>query len=154
MKKNGDVKVTLKPQMGEQAVIEGKTTVPFSAFVKLILQKKVQGLMKEAQYEPVILSSDLLTKIASAPGESLEDRSKVLLTACVIGFCGGFFLSAAAIVLLGMMGVEIGQKELIVALTVIAIVGVAVYSAMQIQTGKMRDQFVEKIEKIAHIFSR
>jgi len=154
LKKTGDVKVTLKPVQGEQAVIEGKTTVPFHAFVKLILQRKIQGLVKDAQDEPVILSSDLLTKIASAPNESLEDRSKVLLTACVIGFCGGFFAAAFAIVVLGMMGVEIGQKELMVALTVLLVVALAVYGALQVHTRKVREKFVEKIERIADMFSR
>lgn len=154
LKKSSDVKVNLRPQQSELAVIEGKTTVPFNAFVKLILQKKIQGLVKDAQDEPVILSSDLLTKIASAPGESLEDRSKVLLTACVIGFCGGFFVAAFAIVFLGMMGVEIGQKELIVALTVLLVVALAVYGALQIHTRKIKELFIEKIERIAEMFSR
>jgi len=154
MKKTGDVKVNIKAPAGEQAIIEGKTAVPFGAFIRLTLQRKVQGLMKEWQSEPVIISSDLLTKIASAPSESLEDRSKVLLTACVIGFCGGFFVAAFAIVVLGMMGVEIGQKELLVALTVLLVVALVVYSALQVHTRKIKEQFIEKIERIADIFSR
>lgn len=154
MQKTGDVKVTLKTSANEQAVIEGKTTVPFSAFVKLILQRKVQGLMKEAQDEPVILSSNLLTKIASAPGDTLEDKSKVILTACVMGLCGGFFLAAAGIVILGMLGITIEQRELLVALGTFLVVALAIYSAMQIQGRKIREQFVEKIERIAEMFSR
>lgn len=154
MKKTGDVKVTLKTSQGEQAVIEGKTVVPFATFVKLILQRKVQGIMKDWQEEPVILSSDLLTKIASAPGDTTEDKSKVIMTAWVIGLCAGFFLAAAAIVFLGMLGVEIGQKELLVALGVLLVIAIAVFGSLQIHTRKMKEQFVEKIEHIADMFSR
>ncbi len=154
MKKTGDVKLNIKTPSGEQAIIEGKTAVPFATFMKLMLQKKLQPLVKDWQSEPVIISSDLLTKIASAPAESLEDRSKVLLTACVIGFCGGFFVAAFAIVVLGMMGVEIGQKELLVALTVLLVIALVVYSALQVHTRKIKEQFIEKIERIADMFSR
>lgn len=153
-RKNPDVTVTLKPPQGDRAVIEGKTSISFGAFVRLILQKKVQGILKDWQGEPVIISSDLLTKIASAPGDTAEDKSKVILTALVIGICGGFFIAASGIVILGMMGITIGQKELLVALTVLLVVAAAVFGALQIHTRKIRDQFIEKIERVSDIFSR
>lgn len=154
MRKNSDVKVNLKTPQGEQAIIEGKTSVPFGAFTKLILKKKIQGLLKEWQEEPVIITSDLLTKIASAPGDTTEDRSKVILTALVIGLVGGIFLSAAAIVTLGAMGVAIGTKELLVALGVLLVVAVAVFGATQVHARKVKEKFIERIEHVADVFSK
>ena len=154
MRKSGDVKVTLKTAQGEQAVIEGKTSVPFGMFVKLILKKKVQSLLKDWQEEPVIISSDLLTKVAAAPGDTTENKSKVILTALVMGLVFGIFFSAASIVVLGMMGVVIGQKELLVALGAVLVIGAAVFGASQIQAGKAKEKFVEKIEHVADVFSK
>jgi hypothetical protein len=154
MKKTGDIKVAVKSEKGDQIVIEGKTAVPFSAFVKLILKRKVQGLFKQWQNEPVIISSDLLTQIASAPGDTVEDRSKIVLTAVVIGFCLGAFVMVAGIFILGILGIEIGQKELLFGLGAFLLVAVAVFAAMRVHVGKMRDELIEKVEQVAEVFGK
>lgn len=154
MKKSGDVKVPLKDKGGDQAVIEGKTAVPFGTFVKLILKRKVQTLFKEWQQEPVILSSELLTKIASAPEDTHEDRSKIILTALVIGLCFGLFVTGAVIILFGLVGIEIGQREILTALGVLLFLACAVYGSMQVHAGKVKKGLVEKVEQVADVFSK
>ena len=150
----GDVQVSLKIPEGGRAVIEGKTGVPFGVFVKLILKKKVQALFKDWQEEPVIIPSSLLTHLASAPEDRQEDRSKVILTALVIGFAFGMFLTAVTIVVSSTFGLEIGSRELLAGMGVLLALAVIVVAAMKIHTHKARQQLVEQIEQIADIFSK
>jgi len=153
MKKGGDVKVTMKDR-GDHAVIEGKTAVPFGSFMKLVQSRKVQPLMKKWQNEPIMLSSDLLTHIASAGGESREDRSKVILTAMVIGLAFGIFITGVVMFFMGILGITVGQRELITVLGVLLVLGLAVYSAMRVQSGNAKQDLIEKVEKISDVFSR
>ena len=51
---NGELEVRFKPESGK-AVIEGKTVVPFQAFVALILQRKVPNLLKTWGKVPIIV---------------------------------------------------------------------------------------------------
>lgn len=153
LKKGGDVQVAMKGR-SEHAVIEGKTAVPFGSFMKLIQNRKVQSLMKKWQNESVVLSSDLLTHIASAPGESHEDRSKVILTAMVIGLAFGIFVTGVAIFFMGSLGYTIGQRELIAGMGVLLVLAIAVYSAMRMQSSNMKQDLIEKIEKISDVFSK
>ena len=151
---SGDVKVSLKTPQGEQAVIEGRTGVPFGTFVKLILKRKVQTLFKDWQEEPVIISSELLTKIASAPEDTHEDRSKVILTALVIGLCFGLFAASVTLILLYMAGVELGMGELLSGLVVLLLIAFAVYTATRLHTLKAKQQIIEKVEQVADVFSK
>jgi hypothetical protein len=153
MRKGGDVKVSMK-EREEHAVIEGKTAVPFGSFMKLVQSRKVQPLMKRWQNEPVVISSDLLTHIASAGSESQEDRSKIILTAIVLGLAFGIFLATMGLFLLNLFGMSLGQRELITGLGILLILGVAVYSAMRVQGSGFRQDLIEKIEKIANVFGK
>ncbi len=152
-RQTGDVQVTLKSAQGEKAVIEGKTSIPFGSFVKLVLKRKVQTL-RDFQEEPIILSSPLLTHLASAPEDSHEDRSKVILTALVIGFCFGMFLTAFTLVFSSLLGIEIGVGELLTGLVVLLAVALAIYASMKISSHKMKQQLIEKVEEIAGLFAK
>jgi hypothetical protein len=153
MHKTGDVKVSMK-EKGEHAVIEGKTAVPFGTFVTLLRKRKVQSLMSKWQKEPVILSSELLTHIASAGNDTDEDRSKVILTALVIGLCFGLFVMAIGLFVLGILGITIGQRELMTGLLVLLVLAGAVYASMQIHTGKMKQDLVETVDKVSEMFGK
>lgn len=150
----GDVQVSVKASQGERAVIEGKTNIPFASFVKLVLKRKVQTLFRDFEEEPIILSSTLLTHLASTPEESREDRSALILTALVIGLCLGMFLMATAIVVLETVGFPIGRRELLAGLGVLLAVGLAVFAAMKIQTHRMKQELVTKVEEVARLFSK
>jgi|GEM_PF-391998 hypothetical protein len=154
LKKSAESKVSLKTSDGDEVIVEGKTGVPFNLFVKLILKRKIQTLFKDWQDEPVVISSELLTKIASAPEDSTEDRSKIIITAMVIGFCIGMFATAVILVGLSFSGIVVGSRELVAAIGVLGLVALAVFAAMKVQTRKAKQGFVEKIEEIAEVFSR
>jgi len=150
----GDLQLPLQTPQGGKAIIEGKTAIPFASFVKLVLKRKVQTLFKDFQEEPIILSSSLLTHLASAPDDSHEDKSKVILTAVVIGFCFGMFLTAFALVVFRMMGIEIGASELLTGLGVLLALAIAVFASMKISGHKMKQQLIEKVEEVAGLFAR
>jgi len=152
--RNRDVHMPVKTSEGEKVVIEGKTSIPFGSFVKLILRRKVQKLFKDWQSEPVIIESELLTAIASAPEDPMEDKSKVIMSAVVIGFCFGMFLTGLALSLLNMAGITIGQAELLTGLAVLLAMAVAVHIASRIHTRKAKEQIVEKVEQIADLFAK
>lgn len=154
LKRSADAKVAMRTSDGDEVIVEGKTGIPFNLFVKLLLKRKIQTLFKDWQDEPIVISSELLTKIASAPEDNAEDRSKIVLTALVIGLCFGMFISAVALVGLSMVGIIIGAKELIVALCVLLAVAVAVYGALQIHSHKIKQQLVEKVEEVADVFAK
>jgi hypothetical protein len=150
----GETQLPLKTPLPEKVVIEGKTGIPFGVFVKLILKRKVQVLFRKWQEEPVILSSELLTSIASAPEDTPEDRSKVTLTALVLGCCLGMFLTATVLVLLASIGIVVGMRELLTGLGVLLFLAIAVYAAMKIQVHRIRQDVVDTVERVADVFSK
>lgn len=152
-RQSGDVQLSLKTTQGDKAIIEGKTSIPFGSFVKLILKRKVQTL-RDFQDEPIILSSNLLTHLASAPEDSHEDTSKVILTALLIGFCFGMFLTAFTLIFSSLFGIEIGVSELLTGLLVLLAVALAVYASLKISSHKMKQQLIEKVEEIAGLFAK
>ena len=64
-----------------RAVIEGKTGVPFKTFVALVLQRKVTGLFQEYGNRPVIVESEMLTRLASAPQDNPQNQAPAFCSA-------------------------------------------------------------------------
>lgn len=138
---------------GGRVVIEGKTGVPFKTFVGLILQRKVQTL-KPAQDELVIVSGDLLTKLASAPEDSHEDRSKLVLVTLGIGILSGVFLSAVALLAMSLVNIHPRNSDLMI--LVGAFVGIAILVSIlqRIQGASTKQKVYEKMEKVTDLLSR
>ncbi len=149
-----DVELAISGGPGK-AVIEGKTAVPFRTFVTLILQRKVQAIFKTSQDEPVIVSSDLLTKLASAPSDKQEDRSKLTLITFGVGILGGIFLSAAALLGLLLFRIQIEVKDLSILLGAIA--GIVILAMIIMKTQKktgFKEKLQESMEKVTEMVSR
>ncbi len=142
-------------QVGGKAVIEGKTSVPFKTFVSLILQRKVQVLFKRSDNDPVIVSSDLLTALASAPQDKQEDRTKLVMVTFGVGIIAGVFLAAAVLLGLMLFRIQPEMKDLGIILGVIA--GVVLLVAL-LQKPQKKSAFTEKLyesmEKVTDLVSR
>ena len=140
---------------GGKAVIEGKTAVPFKTFVSLILQRKVQSLFKTSQEEPVIVGAELLTKLASAPEDKQEDRSKLIMVTFFTGLIGGIFISAAILLGLALFDYRPDNKDLLIVLGAIGVVFIIV---LAMQKTKKKSPFAEKLqesmEKMTDMISR
>ena len=154
--KRGNVQLPLKERESDSefAVVQGKTSIPFSTFVQLILKKKVMGLLKEWGEEPIVFSSLLLTKIANAPQDKAEDKNKLVLTALTLGLCSGICFSAVALLLLQALTVTVGTRELVVLLGAFLVIGIAVIGASRLHAGKHINKLSEQIEQIADSLSR
>ena len=142
-------------QSGGRAVIEGKTTVPFKTFVSLILQRKVQVLFKRSDNDPVIVSSDLLTALASAPEDKQEDRSKLVLVTFCVGILGGVFLAVAFFLALMLFRIQPQVNDLAIALGIIVFVA---FLGVILQKSQKKSVFKEKLyesmEKVTDLVSR
>lgn len=148
-----ELEVSFKPETGK-AVIEGKTAVPFQAFVQLILQRKVQTLFKDRAKEPVIVGSELLTRLASAPQDSQENRGQLVLVSLGIGAVAGVaFLSAIQLVLL-VAEYPFTWKEHAIILGCIA--GLALLSAllMKIQRLPKSEKLTDTVENVARFLGK
>lgn len=148
-----DVDVQIRTENGK-AVIQGKTTVPFQTFVSLVLQRKVFSLFKSWGKEPIVLSSDLLTDLASAPQDSTENRTHLVLVTLGVGILVGIFVMAIGLAVLQTIGMPLGRTELL--LIAGGIVGLALLASIlgRIQHGKRGEKITEKIEKLADLFSK
>ena len=150
-----DVEVDINTGTSNKVVIEGKTSVPFRTFVTLVLQRKVQALFKASQDEPVIVGSELLTKLASAPEDKHEDRSKLVLVTFGVGILAGIFIAAAIVLILSMFQVQLRSQDLLIVLGVIGLVAILGFA---LQRSRKRNAFTEKLteamEKTTDLFSR
>jgi hypothetical protein len=147
-----DIEVQLKGESGK-AVIEGKTAVPFQAFVALILQRKVFSLLKKWGNEPIVVGSQLLTSLASAPQDSPENRAKLVTVSLGVGVLLGFFLACLLLVGLSWLGYPAGNRELMIVAGSIAAIAFVAVCAAQLQQRKRSDKVVETMEKITAFFS-
>ncbi len=143
-----ELEVSFKPETGK-AVIEGKTAVPFQAFVQLILQRKVQILFKDSAKEPVIVGSELLTKLASAPQDSHENRGHLVLVSLGLGAVGGVAVFSAVQLMLLIAEFPLTWKEH--AIIVGSIVGIAALGAllMYVQRMPKSDKLTDTVENVA-----
>ena len=150
---NDELEVSFKPETGK-AVIEGKTAVPFQAFVQLVLQRKVQTLFKDHGKQPVIVGSEMLTRLASAPQDSQENRGHLVLVSIGLGAVGGVAVFSAVQLVLLLAEFPLTWKEH--AIIVGCIAGVAILGAilMRIQQMPKSDKFTESVESVARFLGK
>jgi len=148
-----DLEVKLKVEQSK-AVIEGKTSVPFQTFVTLVLQRKVFPLFKKWSDEPVILSSELLTNMASAPQDSQENRSRLVSVTLAAGIIIGVLVFATMELLMLFGGVRLGLREY--AVVVGGIVGLLVLARIvaYLQRVQRSDKLTETMEKLTTMISK
>lgn len=152
--KEKELEVHFRADSGK-AVIEGKTTIPFQAFVTLILQRKVFNLFKDWGKEPVIITSELLTSLASAPQDSVENRGRVVLVSLGVGILAGVSLFALLLAGLLSLDVALGIKEFL--LVGGGILGAALLIVLIMRLQKMRrssEKIVEALEGVANFLSK
>ena len=143
----------LKTEHGT-VVIQGKTAVPFQSLVTLILQRNVFSLFKDWGREPVVVSSELLTNLASASQDAQENRSHLIIVTLGIGIIAGIFCMATLQIILSTLGLTLQSRELF--LIAGGIVGLAFLTSLlaRIKKGKRGEKIEEKMEKIAGLFGK
>lgn len=152
--KEKELEVHFKADQGK-VVIEGKTTVPFQAFVTLILQRKVLSLFKDWGRDPVIVGSELLTSLASAPQDSVENRSRLILVSLSVGMLTGIALCTLVLAGLASSGITAGAKEFL--LVGGGIIGAALLIILVMRLQRMRkggEKIVEVLEAVTGFLSK
>lgn len=139
-----DIEVDINSGQLNRAVIEGKTAVPFKTFVTLVLQRKVQGLFKTNQNDPVIVGSELLTALASAPDDRRENRAKLVLVTMFVGILAGVFISAAVLLGLSLFKIQPDRADLTIVLGVIVLVVILFFL---LQKSQKKTGFAEKLQE-------
>lgn len=150
-----DLEVDVSTDASGKAIIEGKTSVPFRTFVTLILQRRVQMLFKSNADDPVIVSSELLTSLASAPNDKREDTGRLVLVTFGVGILAGVFLTVAAFLSLLLLRIPFTPTELAIVLGVLC--GIAFLGALlqrQQKRSAFRERLHEAMEKTADLLSR
>lgn len=145
---NSELEVHFKPESGK-AVIEGKTTVPFQAFVALILQRKVTGLFKAWGKQPVIMDSELLTSLASAPQESAENRANLILVSMLTGILIGVVGFAAVQAVLLFVEVPLSLNDLGIIIGSVVVVVFLLGIMMKSRQKPKSEKLVETMEHVA-----
>jgi hypothetical protein len=135
-------------------VVEGKTTVPFQSFVRLVLQRKVEQLFKEWRNEPLIMNSTLLTSLANAPQESTDDKGKVILTSLILGVGCGIFLSAVILLFLELAGISVDMGEFASVIGIIVVLALLLQIAVRMSGREKRQKLVERVEKISSVIGK
>jgi len=149
-----DLEVEVKREH-TKAVIEGKTAVPFKTFVTLILQRKVLGLFHKWSSEPIILSTDLLTDIASSAQDETENKTQLILVTLGTGVLCGVFSYAIIQILLSASGVLLGLKEhLFVAGSLLGIALLVTLLSRTQQKSKSSQKVVETMDRISVLLSK
>ena len=148
-----DLEVKLKSEQ-TKAIIEGKTSVPFKTFFALVLQRKVIPLFKDRGDEPVILSSKLLTEIASAPQDSQENRAQLVLVTLGVGVLSGVFVMAIIQAVLLTIGMSLGQKEYLILACSIAALALLSTVLSRVQRGNRAQKVADQMEKLSSLLSK
>jgi hypothetical protein len=150
---SNELEVSFKPETGK-AVIEGKTAVPFQSFVTLILQRKVQLLFKEHAKEPVVIGSDLLTRLASAPQDSRENTGHLVLVSLGLGAIGGVAVFSLLQLILLLSDFPLTWKEHAIIVACIAGLGALGALLMYIQKMPKSDKLTDSVENIARFLGK
>ena len=153
MPEQADLEIELKTE-SNRAVITGKTAVPFRTFVGLILQRKVLQLFKQWGEEPVILSSELLTNLASAPQDSQENRTHLIIVTLGVGVLGGIFALAAVQAALLLWRIPLGMQEFL--LITGGLIALAVLTSILARLQKLNrgQKIADTMEKVAQFLSK
>ncbi|MDD5469583.1 MAG: hypothetical protein PHO92_02165 [Candidatus Peribacteraceae bacterium] len=154
MTNHEDIEVEIKAG-DNKAVIAGKTSVSFKTFVMLVLQRKVTTLFKEWGNDAVIVSSELLTGLASAPQDSQENKSQLVLTTMGTGVLAGvFILAALQLLLLVALEITLSTRELLIVAG--GLLGLAVLAAalMKMKRKNKSEKLLETMEKLSSLLSK
>ena len=153
MSETADLEVELHTGQS-RAVIAGKTSVPFRTFVGLVLQRKVFQLFKQWDKEPVILSSELLTQLASAPQDSQENRTHLIIVTLGVGTLFGIFLFTLGQGVGALLGYSLNAKELLLiagGLVAIAVLGVVLARMQKLARAQ---RIADAMERTAQFLSK
>jgi hypothetical protein len=150
---SSELEVHFKPESGK-AVIEGKTVVPFQALVGLILQRKVTGMFKTWGKHPVIIESELLTSLASAPQDSVENRANLILVSILTGVLIGVTGFAAVQLLLLLVQIPLQIKELSIIVGSVAVLVALLLTMMKSQRKSKNEKLVETMEGVSAFLSK
>lgn len=151
--KSKHVEVSIASENGK-AYIQGKTNVPFKVFVGLVLQRKVQSLFKQWQDEPVVVSSELLTSLASAPEDSQEDRGNLVLVTLLAGVFLGVFITLVGLFVLMLMRMAPSSRELLIIIGIFIIAGLILMLAQRTQRSNTKQKIHDKMERLTDLFSK
>jgi hypothetical protein len=147
-----DIEVKLK-EGRNRTVIDGKTAVPFKTLVQLVLQRKVLELFKKWGDEHVIISSELLTTIASAPQDSQENRSHLIIVTLGVGMLAGIFLFAVLQMLASPI-LTLGNKELFLISAGLLLIAFLAAILSRTQRGSRGQKLADSMERIASLLSK
>jgi len=153
MNQQTDLEVELKTE-SSKAVITGKTAVPFRTFVGLVLQRKVLQLFKNWGEEPVILSSELLTNLASAPQDSQENRTHLVIVTLGVGILAGIFAFAVGQAALFLWHIRLELPHLLLiagSLLGLALLGTVLARVQKLNRGQ---KIADSMEKVAQFLSK
>ncbi|MBM3230832.1 hypothetical protein FJZ28_00725 [Candidatus Peregrinibacteria bacterium] len=145
--------VKMKTDQGT-AVVEGKTAVAFKAFVQLVLQRKVFGLFKDWGDKPIIVSSELLTSLASAPQDSQENREHLVMVTLATGVLLGVFLLAVVEIALTPWGIYLREGELLIIAGTLFGLALLVVIMGKLKRRSKGQKVAEAMEKIAGMLSK
>ncbi len=143
----------LKTDQG-RAIVEGKTAVPFKTFVGLVLQRKVLNLFKDWGKEPVIIDSELLTDLASAPQDSQENREQLVTVTLAVGILMGVFVMAIAQIALTPWGIYLRQQHLLMIAGTLFGIAVLTWILTKSKKKGSNQKMADTMEKIANIVSK
>ena len=153
MNQQADLEVELRTE-SSKAVITGKTAVPFRTFVGLVLQRKVLQLFKQWGDEPVILSSELLTNLASAPQDSQENRTHLIIVTLGVGILGGIFALALGQAALIFWQITLGLRELLLIAGSLLTLAILVGVLAKLQKLNRGQKIADTMEKVAQFLSK
>lgn len=143
----------LKTDQG-RAIVEGKTAVPFKTFVGLVLQRKVLNLFKDWGKEPVIIDSELLTDLASAPQDSQENREQLVTVTLGVGIMIGVFVMSVAQIALTPWNIFLSQQHLLMVAGTLFGIGVLVWMLSKSKKKGNSQKMADTMEKITNIVSK
>ncbi len=132
-----------------KAVITGKTNVPFKTFVSLIIQRKVSEISRRMGDEPVVVSSELLTGLASAPQDNADNRAQLVLVSLGAGVIVGTFIVCLLQAVLLTVEVVLPRDAFALAAGVILLGGMTVHILSRVRKRNRSDKIVEGVEKLA-----
>ncbi len=146
-----ELELQLRQENGK-TIIEGRTPVPFQSLVSLILQRKVSTMFKAWGNDPVIVTSDLLTQLASAPQDNRENRTKLITVTLGVGIIGGVFAFGIVLLALNSMEITLTRDNLLWLCGGILAVALVGASMARMQRNKKGEKLVDTMEKITGMF--
>ena len=147
------MEVDLKHE-GSKAIIAGKTSVPFTTFVKLVLERKLGNVLKNSGSEPIIISSELLTELASAPQDSRENQTKFTLVTLGSGVLLGVFIFSLIQIVLPIINIHLVPKDYVVIAGVLVGLVVLVVALDRAKRRKRADKITETMERLTSLLSK